>query len=54
MLKIFLYSFFQGTEAIERFSPLLTKYWQQPISSCGALHHNQKVTGGKNQFHGYY
>lgn len=36
----------QGTESIERTSPTLTKYWQQPADTCVHFQHNYKI-GGK-------
>lgn len=40
------YLFTQGTESIERYSPVLTKYWQQAAGTCAHFQHNFKI-GGK-------
>lgn len=46
-LSLFFFLFIvQGTEAIERSSPILTKYWQQPAGTCAHFQHNYKI-GGK-------
>lgn len=42
----FVVVYLQGTESIERSSPTLTKYWQQPADTCVHFQHNYKI-GGK-------
>lgn len=41
-------SIFQDTEQIERFSPALVHYWQQPASTCGSFLHSNYKVGGKD------
>lgn len=43
---VYAFVYFQGTESIERSSPTLTKYWQQPADTCVHFQHNYKI-GGK-------